>query len=748
MRMTSSSRSARPARLITLLMSLLTAGLLTGCGDPIYDTVDMSSPAAELTLTSNVDPSRYEWPLTRDGYHIAKPPQMAYITSFEEKLKVPDPVTAELVPWSNDGLDPEMVTFLNEAYQPTSIEMDVVLQLETSRLAGPQAFDVSADGTRLVVIEGDQLALYRTEDGSLVGHLRLPGQVTAGGAAAEAVRFCGKTKDFLVASPAAIIRISSKDASVVGQSKGCGEPIAQWHVTPDDRLMLVRTASGRLFGGDTQLVSFSPYDTERGLQFDVASLSPDGNRIGVVVNGVPRTYLQEDLVIVDQIDYPVVTLDPSVSIAGGVSSDAWVDGDGIFYTTPNNEGGRDTGVYHMFWKPLQISTVIDDDQGNNHYLMVASRFFQGKEQLVLFEYGPIGRNHSLPNRLDEVPIRYAHSAKADQVAIFDSRGLRLCQREAYRTKGPVIWDYHIYNWVDAGKFDEIEKLLEIIQSQTRLGFGKTPESLRTYVINEVAARWMYLTENDPDSKIIDGLEAWRDRGRQLGFVVDGLRHYRVAWNARGGGTINTVTQSGWQTYREHLELARQQLDKAIEMGNPPAAAFEKRISVALEQGAGLQEVDHWCRQTTQLYPTEIDPHDAIAFKLLPQWFGEQGDALSYVLSVSKMFESPEGEYKYVWLVNGLVAQLAFHDTVAWRSYDARRIRKGLEECFRRDIDTGTNLCMLWMQFHQRTRDQESADLVLRHLMETRAAPPWYMTHGNYSSLGSVLHEQAQAIRSH
>jgi hypothetical protein len=263
----------------------------------------------------------------------------------------------------------------------------------------------------------------------------------------------------------------------------------------------------------------------------------------------------------------------------------------------------------------------------------------------------------------------------------------------------------------------------------------------------MAARWMYLTENDPTSEFISGLEQWRDESGQLGLVVDGLRHYRIAWNARGGGLANTVTQKGWQTYGRYLELAGEQLDKAIELGNPPAAALEKRISVALEHGKSLQDVDRWCRLSTELYPTEIDPHDAIAFKLLPQWFGEQGDALSFALSVSKMFEGPEGDRKYLWLTNGLVAQLDFSNTVAWRSYDSNRIRRGLDECFRRNEYAGTSLCMLWMQFNHRTRDHESADRVLKHLMANRAAPPSYMTHGNYRDLGPQMHSRAEVIRS-
>ncbi len=493
---------------LTRIVGCVLTCCVVGCGDPIYESATLTPAATSLVLTSNADPSRYEWPQTRDGYFVAKPPQMAYVTSFDGKIACPDPVTAKLVPWSSDGLDPQMLQYLEMAYQPTSLEMDVRLILQDSQFAGPQAFDVSSDGSRLVVIDDQGLGLYKTEDGSLVGHLPLPGEVAAARPRVDAVRFCGNKMDMLVASSEQIFRISSKDGSVVGNAKGCGEPIAQWIVTDSDEAMLIRSQSGRLFGGDPNLGFFTAYDLGKGRTFDAASLSPDGTRIGVVVDGYPRTYIQDAFQIIDEIDFKDFRLDPTVSIASGPSSDAWVDADGIIYTTPNQDGTRSVGGYQMLWKPIQIS-MATETPGENFYLMVGQRFVDGKEQYVMFDYGPIGRVNSLPKRLDELPIRYAHSLSGHRVAILDSKGLRLCEREPFRREGPLSFQTKIYNWVDQKKFAEFEKLLAIIKTQDRLGFGLTAESLRSNIIREMAARWMYLHDNDPDGELIKGLEEWR-----------------------------------------------------------------------------------------------------------------------------------------------------------------------------------------------------------------------------------------------
>lgn len=729
---------------IRIMWGLLT-GCLVGCGDPIYDSTSWTPPATNLVMTSSEDSSRYQWPQTRDGYFVAKPPQMAYVTSFDSPIVCPDPVSAKLVPWSTEGLDPEMLEYLEMAYKPMSLELEVTLRLENRQLAGPQAFDVSSDGTRLVVVHDQGLTLYDCQDGSVSGHLPLPEAVATARPRIDAVRFCGKTQDMLVASTQKIFRIRGSDGSLLAETQGCGEPIAQWMVTDSDQAMLIRSQSGRLFGGDPQLEFFTAYDLGQDMVFDATSLSPDGTRIGVVVDGYPRTYIQDGFRIVNEVDYKSFRLDPTVSVSSGPSSDAWVDADGIVYTTPNPDGSREVGGYRMLWKPIQIS-MASETPGENFYLTVGKRFVDEQEQYVMFDFGPIGRSHSLPKRLDELPVRFAHSLSGHRVAILDSRGLRLCKREPFRRANPLSFRFKIYNWVDQKKFADIEKLLAIIKTQDRLGFGLTAESLRSDMIREMAARWMYLHDNDPDGELIKGLQQWREEGSQLSMVVNGVRHYRHAWNARG--RYNGADQQAWDKYTQHMKLCSAELDKAFAMSPPPPlVAFDVRINARLESSAELAEVDEWCRQATELYPTELRPHYSVCFKLLPQWKGEYGDALSFAESASRMFAGAEADYKYMRLTAQLTHALDFGNSVEWRSYNSNRIRRGVDEALRRRANTGDDLWMLWMQLHNRTRNTELADQVLKHLMANRATLPSILTEGSYALFGPRAHERCEQIRS-
>ena len=694
------------------LALLVCAGV--GCGDPISQVTGVSVPTADVQLTSTESAYRYEWPLTRDQYLVVKPPQMAYVTSFPKKFSLPNPDGAKLVPWEGERLSEVVQEFLRLGYDPPSRELQSTVKLSPTQFHGEQAFDVSEDGTRLVVIDDEGLAMYRTDDGGLIGHMKLPSVVTSAASPPTAVRFAGQSNDMLVGSADKICRISSKDGSVVGQTEGCGETIAQWDVTADDTAMLIRGESGRLFGGDPQLEYFSQYHVGKNKTFDAASLSFDGSRIGVVVNNHPTTFTQKQFHIVDEVVYENATLDPgSISIGLGYSSDAWADGDGIFFTTPEENGDRSTGVFHMFWKPLRLSAT-KTREGNSSYVVVGSRFVDGEEELVLFAFGPISRNHSVPHPLNELPTRMAHDSSGAVIALADSQGLRVVRREAWMTTGLDFPDDMIYGLVNEAKFEEIETLLRIVKSQKRHAYGRTSEDIRSQVINAAAARWRWLDQNDPKGDNFKRLEEWRKKGSMLALLCSAWRHYKRGWNARGSGTSETVTQNGWDEHRKRLDLASKELDQVFELDSePPLAAFDLRVLIDSEHGE-LERLDPFCQRAMALYPGEDAPHEAIAFKLLPQWFGEPGDFVSFVLSVSKMVDGPDSDWFYARLVSEAVDYVP-RSKAEWNSYDRNKHLRGIEEAFRQEAHGSGEIWSAWRNF-MITNDREAADRVLELIM--------------------------------
>ncbi len=723
---------------------IVCAFAVVGCGDPIHDSVEFVPTTAEVTLTSQA-PYRYEWPLTRDGYLVAKPPQMSYVTSFPEQLSSTDPVGAKLVEWSEELFDEKAKQFLHEAYGPVPDRPNVIFSLSKNELSGPQAFDLSVDGEWLAVLSGKELAFYKTKDGSLKRRLKLPPVVASASAPIDIIRLCMTSIDILVASPNQIFRINGESGEVVAQTKGCGDSIAQWILSDDDKSMLVRSESGKLYGGSPNLDYFSAYSVGNDLTFDDASMSPDGSRIGVCIDGIATTYDQEKFQIVSRTPHHREQLQGKVLIACGANSDAWAGEQMIIHTAPNGQGSRQPDVGFLLWRPLLMSMCVFA-QNSNWVLIVGSRHIDGKEQTVLFDYDAILQNHSLPVVLDEIPIRVDHGRRGGTVALFDSKGLSIFRREIWRSGRPILLANSVYDWIDQDKLDLVERLLQIVKTQTRLGYGSTSEELRTIMIRAIGDRWRYLTENEPDSEILARLETWRKGGSQLALVSNGLRHYRLAWNARGNGMGNTVTQQGWKVYKEHLTIARTDLDRAIAMGDAPLVAFRERIHTGLELDEELDDVDPICRQACEMYPGELEPHNSIIFKLLPQWYGEPGDAISFALSVSKMLTGSAGDLQYLRFVAEMPRLIGYENRIAWKSYDYNRVKRGLNEYIRRGVQDKTTLWMLWTQIRRRTRDQQTSDRIVRHLMAHQAVAPKLESRGYSANYLASIRLAVEKIR--
>ena len=66
----------------------------------------------------------------------------------------------------------------------------------------------------------------------------------------------------------------------------------------------------------------------------------------------------------------------------------------------------------------------------------------------------------------------------------------------------------------------------------------------------------------------------------LALVLDGERHITAAWQARGGGYANTVTEKGWQGFGENLAEARKVLPQAwkLQPDFPMAPCLMMKVS--------------------------------------------------------------------------------------------------------------------------------------------------------------------------
>lgn len=106
----------------------------------------------------------------------------------------------------------------------------------------------------------------------------------------------------------------------------------------------------------------------------------------------------------------------------------------------------------------------------------------------------------------------------------------------------------------------------------------------------------------------------------LALVLEGQHQITEAWNARGSGYVNTVSQKGWQGFRQHLSIARKKLTEAWNLHPDLPEAADLMIYVSLGD-SDITEMRVWFDRAVT---AQIDYRDAwsnFRWGLRPRWYG-------------------------------------------------------------------------------------------------------------------------------
>jgi hypothetical protein len=119
------------------------------------------------------------------------------------------------------------------------------------------------------------------------------------------------------------------------------------------------------------------------------------------------------------------------------------------------------------------------------------------------------------------------------------------------------------------------------------------------------------------------LKEWRKNIQgYTGCRARGSSFIRWAWQERGGGFADTVTDQGWEHFRKWLSLAREELERALKV-NP--LGWEAHVDL-IEVGMGLELphefLDEHFRAAIKLCPQSYGAYQNMFQSLMPRWGGE------------------------------------------------------------------------------------------------------------------------------
>ena len=139
----------------------------------------------------------------------------------------------------------------------------------------------------------------------------------------------------------------------------------------------------------------------------------------------------------------------------------------------------------------------------------------------------------------------------------------------------------------------------------------------------------------------------------------------AAWNKRGKGFANTVTEDGWKGFREHLAKASSHLSAAWKANPAVPFAADEMIAVTMG-GAGSDNVDErtWFDRSTAASFDYLPAYQSLLWAYRPRWGGSHALMLAFgkACGNTRRYDTFVPD-KLIMAVRGVGSELPDHGTV-------------------------------------------------------------------------------------
>lgn len=119
-----------------------------------------------------------------------------------------------------------------------------------------------------------------------------------------------------------------------------------------------------------------------------------------------------------------------------------------------------------------------------------------------------------------------------------------------------------------------------------------------------------------------------DSFKWLALVLEGEFEIQEAWRARGGGYADSVSDKGWEGFRNHLAKARKCLTEAWQLHPELPLAAGRMIYVSLGD-SGIEEMRLWFDRAVAAQIDYSKAWSDLRWGLRPRWYGSQEAMLAF-----------------------------------------------------------------------------------------------------------------------
>ena len=113
------------------------------------------------------------------------------------------------------------------------------------------------------------------------------------------------------------------------------------------------------------------------------------------------------------------------------------------------------------------------------------------------------------------------------------------------------------------------------------------------------------------------------------WLLAGQANVHMAWDARGTGWADTVTDEGWRAFNARLGVARRALEHAWILNQQDTAIAHEMMTVALGEGGDRKNMELWFNRAMDLDTNDFEACSHKLYYLEPKWYGSDDEQISF-----------------------------------------------------------------------------------------------------------------------
>jgi hypothetical protein len=205
----------------------------------------------------------------------------------------------------------------------------------------------------------------------------------------------------------------------------------------------------------------------------------------------------------------------------------------------------------------------------------------------------------------------------------------------------------IKQYFSQGNYDQLEKTIKEAREGKGRVVGGTWKVLEFYYA--IYETFLGPNADESDWKMtFDSLNKWIAAKPESAAARLSLAqaYTGYAWRARGGGYASTVTDRGWDLFRERFGMASATLVEAARLKEKCPYWYEIMQTVAHAQGWDKSQARELMEQAVAFEPDYYHFYREHANSLQTKWYGDEGELESFAEEVSGRVGGQKGDILY------------------------------------------------------------------------------------------------------